>query len=36
MRPTRRCFVPVSLKRYGLSEVVNHLLPREDPVPFDF
>lgn len=29
-------FVPVSLKRYGLSEVVNHLLPREDPVPFDF
>lgn len=29
-------FVPVSLKRYGLSEVVNHLLPRDDPVPFDF
>lgn len=29
-------FVPVSLKRYGLSEVVNHLLQTEDPVPFDF
>lgn len=29
-------FVPVSLKRYGLSEVVNHLLKTEDPVPFDF
>lgn len=29
-------FVPVSLKRYGLSEVVNHLLQKEDPVPFDF
>ncbi|KAM9917167.1 hypothetical protein OXX59_009520, partial [Metschnikowia pulcherrima] len=29
-------FVPTSLKRYGLSEVVNHLLDREDAVPFDF
>ncbi|SGZ51081.1 CIC11C00000005595 [Sungouiella intermedia] len=29
-------FVPVSLKRYGLSEVVNHLLKTETPVPFDF
>lgn len=29
-------FVPVSLKRYGLSEVVNHLLDRPEPVPFDF
>eukprot|EP01136_Pigoraptor_vietnamica_P005928 Opistho-1_new@38236 len=28
--------VPVRLKRYGLSEVVNHLLGRAaDPVPFD-
>ncbi|OBA20875.1 microtubule-associated protein YTM1 [Metschnikowia bicuspidata var. bicuspidata NRRL YB-4993] len=29
-------FVPTSLKRYGLSEVVNHLLEKEEPVPFDF
>lgn len=29
-------FVPVSLKRYGLSEIVNHLLKTEKPVPFDF
>lgn len=29
-------YVPVSLKRYGLSEVVNHLLDKESPVPFDF
>lgn len=29
-------FVPVLLKRYGLSEVVNHLLQKESPVPFDF
>lgn len=29
-------FVPVSLKRYGLSEVVNHLLNSDPPVPFDF
>lgn len=29
-------FVPASLKRYGLSEVVNHLLLREEQVPFDF
>ncbi|GEQ71125.1 hypothetical protein JCM33374_g4806 [Metschnikowia sp. JCM 33374] len=29
-------FVPTSLKRYGLSEVVNHLLEKEDAVPFDF
>lgn len=34
--PEAPLFVPVSLKRYGLSEVVNHLLEREDPVPFDF
>lgn len=29
-------YVPVSLKRYGLSEVVNHLLDDEKPIPFDF
>ncbi|KAK6205535.1 ribosome biogenesis protein YTM1 [Scheffersomyces amazonensis] len=35
-------YVPASLKRYGLSEVVNHLLGREGetdetkPIPFDF
>lgn len=29
-------FVPLSLKRYGLSEVVNHLLERDEAVPFDF
>lgn len=34
--PEAPLFVPVSLKRYGLSEVVNHLLDREDQVPFDF
>jgi ribosome biogenesis protein YTM1 len=29
--------VPTSLKRYGLSEVVNHLLGQQDePVPFSF
>ncbi len=29
-------FVPVTLKRFGLSEIVNHLLETENPVPFDF
>lgn len=29
-------YVPISLKRYGLSEIVNHLLETETPVPFDF
>ncbi|CEP60179.1 Ytm1p LALA0_S01e04808g [Lachancea lanzarotensis] len=29
-------FAPVSLKRYGLSEIVNHLLKPDSPVPFDF
>ncbi|SCU82508.1 LADA_0C05864g1_1 [Lachancea dasiensis] len=29
-------FAPVSLKRYGLSEIVNHLLKLEKSVPFDF
>lgn len=34
--PDAPLFVPVSLKRYGLSEVVNHLLEGEDQIPFDF
>lgn len=30
-------FVPITLKRYGLSEIVNHLLSKSDkPIPFDF
>lgn len=33
-------FIPASLKRYGLSEVVNHLLIKDNedqsPIPFDF
>ncbi|AMD18583.1 HBL319Wp [Eremothecium sinecaudum] len=29
-------YVPVSLKRYGLSEIVNHLLGTEKSVPFEF
>eukprot|EP00514_Thraustochytrium_sp_LLF1b_P009587 CAMPEP_0184543734 /NCGR_PEP_ID=MMETSP0199_2-20130426/3146_1 /TAXON_ID=1112570 /ORGANISM="Thraustochytrium sp., Strain LLF1b" /LENGTH=460 /DNA_ID=CAMNT_0026937807 /DNA_START=31 /DNA_END=1413 /DNA_ORIENTATION=+ len=28
--------VPVALGRAGLSEIVNHLLARDPPVPFDF
>ncbi|CAO3650879.1 unnamed protein product [Cunninghamella blakesleeana] len=28
--------VPVSFKRYGLSELVNNLLGREKPIPFEF
>ncbi|CAG8639628.1 4962_t:CDS:10 [Funneliformis caledonium] len=28
--------VPAKLKRYGLSEIINHLLGFEKPVPFDF
>lgn len=27
--------VPESLQRFGLSEVVNHLLGRDPPTPFD-
>jgi ribosome biogenesis protein YTM1 len=34
--PDAPLFVPVSLKRYGLSEVVNQLLEAESPIPFDF
>ncbi|KAL3233520.1 Ribosome biogenesis protein YTM1 [Nakaseomyces bracarensis] len=29
-------YAPIGLKRYGLSEIVNHLLESEQPVPFDF
>lgn len=29
-------FVPISLKRFGLSEIVNHLLETESSIPFDF
>lgn len=37
--PESAFYVPVSLKRYGLSEIVNQLLDRDDserPIPFDF
>ncbi|KAK9465436.1 WD40-repeat-containing domain protein [Lipomyces arxii] len=34
--PNVPLFVPLSLKRYGLSEVVNHLLATEKSIPFDF
>lgn len=29
-------YAPISLKRYGLSEIVNHLLGTDKPIPFDF
>lgn len=29
-------YIPVTLKRFGLSEIVNHLLETETPVPFEF
>lgn len=29
-------YIPVSLKRFGLSEIVNHLLETDSPVPFEF
>lgn len=29
-------YVPIDLKRYGLSEVVNQLLKTPSPIPFDF
>ncbi|CAG8493140.1 8581_t:CDS:2 [Paraglomus brasilianum] len=28
--------VPTNLRRYGLSEIINHLLGTEKPIPFDF
>ncbi|KAJ2172210.1 ribosome biogenesis protein ytm1, partial [Coemansia sp. RSA 518] len=34
--PDAPLVVPQQLQRYGLSEIVNHLLGLEAPVPFDF
>ncbi|CAJ1327764.1 unnamed protein product [Effrenium voratum] len=34
--PEEELVVPSNLGRYGLSEVVNRLLGKEQPVPFDF
>ncbi|KAJ2781019.1 ribosome biogenesis protein ytm1 [Coemansia javaensis] len=34
--PDAPIVVPQQLQRYGLSEIVNHLLGHERPVPFDF
>ncbi|KAJ1834374.1 ribosome biogenesis protein ytm1 [Coemansia sp. RSA 2711] len=34
--PDAPIVVPQQLQRYGLSEIVNHLLGHEKPVPFDF
>lgn len=34
--PEEELVVPSNLERYGLSEVVNRLLAREKPIPFDF
>jgi hypothetical protein len=28
--------VPAKLRRYGLSELINHLLENSKPIPFDF
>lgn len=33
---SRPLLVPTSLKRYGLSEIVNHLLETDSPIPFSF
>ncbi|KAJ3130336.1 WD repeat-containing protein 12 [Nowakowskiella sp. JEL0407] len=34
--PDSAILVPTSLSRYGLSEVINHLLATTTPIPFDF
>ncbi|KAJ1652956.1 ribosome biogenesis protein ytm1 [Dispira simplex] len=34
--PDAPILLPVSLKRYGLSEIINHLLQLSPPVPFQF
>mmetsp|Transcript_4265 Transcript_4265/g.12081 ORF Transcript_4265/g.12081 Transcript_4265/m.12081 type:complete len:457 (-) Transcript_4265:35-1405(-) len=34
--PEDQIVTPASLARYGLSELVNHLLSNESPLPFDF
>eukprot|EP00913_Durusdinium_trenchii_P002124 g1962.t1 len=34
--PEEELVIPSDLERYGLSEVVNRLLGRDQPIPFDF
>ncbi|KAH8152943.1 uncharacterized protein LAJ45_03170 [Morchella importuna] len=34
--PPAPILVPTNLKRYGLSQIINHLLDTPTPVPFDF
>lgn len=34
--PPAPILVPTALKRYGLSQIINHLLDTPTPVPFDF
>lgn len=34
--PTAPILVPSNLKRYGLSQIINHLLDTTSPIPFDF
>lgn len=34
--PTAPILVPSNLKRYGLSQIINHLLDTAAPIPFDF
>ncbi|KAI5846493.1 WD40-repeat-containing domain protein [Morchella snyderi] len=34
--PPAPILVPAGLKRYGLSQIINHLLATPTPVPFDF
>ncbi len=34
--PENPVAVPGKLSRYGLSEIVNHLLQQDSPTPFDF
>ena len=34
--PETPILIPVEFARYGLSEIVNHLLNLETPIPFDF
>ncbi|KAJ1915973.1 ribosome biogenesis protein ytm1 [Mycoemilia scoparia] len=34
--PSTPIVVPAHLKRYGLSQIINHILSLEKPVPFDF
>lgn len=34
--PTAPILVPSNLKRYGLSQIINHLLDTPAPIPFDF